>query len=69
MQAADIDARSVPELCVKTLRDARIATDSAGGCRGSDALKTKTRKQPHAQYKSLKISLVRGERTDLTRRG
>jgi hypothetical protein len=66
MQVADIDARSVPELCVETLRRFRIDMDSGGRAQ------TKMRKQPHAQYKSLgefgSARLALHERGCLTRR-
>ncbi|MGT2500120.1 amidase family protein [Bradyrhizobium guangxiense] len=53
MQVADIDARNVPELCVETLRGVRIDRFRAADARSSPP-KQKMRKQPHAQYKTLK---------------
>ena len=60
MQAADIDAGNVPELYVKTLRSSRIETVCGAGYSGSVHAQTKMRKQPHAQYKSLKNSASHG---------
>jgi len=54
MQVADIVARNVPELCVKTLRRSGSPRTTDTNVRGLETLKQKTRKQPHAQYKSLK---------------
>ncbi|BAL11218.1 hypothetical protein BJA01nite_23160 [Bradyrhizobium japonicum] len=55
MQVADIGARSVPELCVKTLREpASMRAADALVLAAPGMLQQKMRKQPHAQYKSLK---------------